>query len=130
MSSCQSRRSAVRPRFARMARRVLFACIVLVGLAALFLAVNPGPFAGLDRCGTALAEAASMAPADDTHAGAGLTRVGPFALGPLLGAGGMGVVYRATAADGTPAAVKVLSPTQDAQVLRRFEREAQLRIDH
>ncbi len=57
-------------------------------------------------------------------------RVGPFELGSVLGAGGMGVVYRGKTQDGRTAAVKVLHATLGFQALRRFEREANIRIDH
>lgn len=55
------------------------------------------------------------------------TRVGPYEIGPLLGAGGMGEVYRArdTRLD-RDAALKILpdSFADDADRLARFEREA------
>jgi eukaryotic-like serine/threonine-protein kinase len=52
--------------------------------------------------------------------------IGPFELGDKLGAGGMGVVYRATyIKTGVACAIKVLSPdiTDSLQIQQRFERE-------
>src|SRR5512136_1462220 len=54
-------------------------------------------------------------------------RLGPYEVLGLVGAGGMGEVYRARDARlGRDVAVKVLPPTfaDDAEHLRRFEREA------
>jgi len=55
-------------------------------------------------------------------------RIGPYAPLALLGSGGMGRVYLARPADGSPglAAVKVIRPeyADDAGFRRRFEREA------
>ena len=55
-------------------------------------------------------------------------RVGPYIPLGLLGSGGMGRVYLARHADGTPglAAVKVVRPelAEDPRFRRRFEREA------
>ena len=55
-----------------------------------------------------------------------------FRLGPKLGEGGMGVVFRAESLDGLPVAVKLLhiAGTQAHEAARRFEREARIRIDH
>ena len=55
------------------------------------------------------------------------TRLGPYEIGPQLGAGGMGEVYRAKDARlKRDVAIKVLPATYstDADRLRRFEREA------
>lgn len=52
--------------------------------------------------------------------------IGPFELGAKVGAGGMGVVYRAVyTKTGMPCAIKVLSPdvNDSPQVQQRFERE-------
>jgi len=52
-------------------------------------------------------------------------QVGSYRLTARLGAGGMGVVYLATAGDGSPVAVKVLRPelSGDAEFRTRFSRE-------
>jgi serine/threonine protein kinase len=55
------------------------------------------------------------------------TRLGPYRVGPLIGAGGMGEVYRARDERlGREVAVKVVSSgaAPDPEVLRRFEQEA------
>src|SRR5512138_1941643 len=55
------------------------------------------------------------------------TRLGPYEITTLLGAGGMGEVYRARDSRlGRDVAIKVLpaSFSQDADRLRRFEHEA------
>ena len=57
------------------------------------------------------------------------TRIGPYEVVSLLGAGGMGEVYRARdAALGRDVAIKVLprSVANDPERLARFEREAKL----
>ena len=56
------------------------------------------------------------------------SRIGGFRLVARLGAGGMGVVYLATAKDGTQVAVKVLRPElgDDADFRVRFRREVAL----
>ena len=57
------------------------------------------------------------------------TRIGPYEVLSLLGAGGMGEVYRARDTKrGRDVAVKILSPsfTADADRVARFEREARL----
>jgi serine/threonine protein kinase len=56
-------------------------------------------------------------------------RVGPYDVTALLGAGGMGVVYRATDSKlGRDVALKVIRPelARDAQYMMRFEREARV----
>jgi serine/threonine-protein kinase len=66
-----------------------------------------------------------------TDAGNPKRMIGPFELGPKVGVGGMGVVYRATyTKTGLPCAIKVLSPDVlgpdnkgSSQLERRFERE-------
>jgi serine/threonine protein kinase len=53
-------------------------------------------------------------------------QLGPFRLEDRLGAGGMGIVYRATyLKTGQTVAVKVLAPdlTADPKIAKRFERE-------
>ncbi len=54
------------------------------------------------------------------------THVGPYTVSTLLGEGGMGHVYEATAADGGRVALKVVraSLAGDESFLRRFQREA------
>ena len=59
--------------------------------------------------------------------------LGTLRIEGLIGKGGMGAVYRAVGADGSPVALKVLLPqTGEAaeQHARRFAREARIRIDH
>lgn len=62
------------------------------------------------------------------------TTVGGYRIGARLAGGGMGTVYRATAADGTDVAIKFLSPAlaQNADVVARFAREITTlaRLDH
>ncbi|MCC7537676.1 MAG: protein kinase [Deltaproteobacteria bacterium] len=54
-----------------------------------------------------------------------------FRVTGVLGRGGMGVVYRAEAPDGTPVALKVLqSSLADPATVRRFELEARIPIVH
>ena len=62
-------------------------------------------------------------PADQLAAG---DRLGPFRLEELLGAGGMGIVFRATREDGAEVALKVLREelAGDETFRRRFDHEA------
>ena len=62
-------------------------------------------------------------------------KIGPFILGKQIGAGGMGVVYKATYTEtGKEVALKVLPPglIADAKLLKRFEREIDIlkRLTH
>jgi serine/threonine-protein kinase len=52
--------------------------------------------------------------------------IGPYRVDSQLGEGGMGVVYKATAPDGSPVAVKLVkgNMASDPTFRRRFEREA------
>ncbi len=56
------------------------------------------------------------------------TRFGVFMIDSLVGVGGMGKVYRATAADGTPVALKLVKDdlARDETFRRRFRREARI----
>ncbi len=56
------------------------------------------------------------------------SRIGPYDVRRILGAGGMGVVYEAVGEDGRSVAVKLLN-TRDPEFARRFEREAKIRIE-
>jgi serine/threonine protein kinase len=64
-------------------------------------------------------------PAADPRIG---TLVGPYRVDSLLGVGGMGVVYGATAPDGTRVALKVVKEdyARDETFRRRFQREARI----
>jgi eukaryotic-like serine/threonine-protein kinase len=54
--------------------------------------------------------------------------IGGYRLLGLLGIGGMGRVFLGRAADGSPAAIKVINPerVKDAEFLKRFQREARM----
>jgi serine/threonine protein kinase len=56
------------------------------------------------------------------------TRFGEYQITALIGVGGMGKVYRATAADGTPVALKIVKDdlARDETFRRRFRREARI----
>lgn len=65
----------------------------------------------------------------------GMTIVDRYEVGPMLGVGGMGAVFRGVQlALGRPVAIKILHPalTRDVQIAKRFEREAQsvARLEH
>ena len=57
------------------------------------------------------------------------TRIGPYEVVSIVGAGGMGQVYRAHDSRlGRDVAIKILPPTvaDDSERLKRFEREARV----
>jgi len=54
----------------------------------------------------------------------------PYRVESILGAGGMGVVYRAVDAAGQPVALKLLRSTAPSASAERFTREAGVRIEH
>jgi len=57
--------------------------------------------------------------------------IGPYVVKGVIGRGGMGCVYDCVAPNGDVAAVKVLLPSRTRpDMLRRFAREAAIRIDH
>src|SRR5690349_7044264 len=65
------------------------------------------------------------------HGGAeGPQRVGTYRVEGVLGRGGMGVVYRAVAPDGTPVALKMLREQASDDTVSRFHREAAVRVEH
>ncbi|HJK98566.1 MAG TPA: serine/threonine-protein kinase, partial [Polyangiaceae bacterium LLY-WYZ-14_1] len=77
----------------------------------------------------------SPGPGDDGEALLGQVLLGQFRLDAVLGAGGMGTVYRAwQSGTDRPVAVKILHGelAQDPEAARRFEREARVsaQIDH
>ncbi|MEO0326207.1 MAG: protein kinase, partial [Myxococcota bacterium] len=60
-------------------------------------------------------------------------RIGAFQVEGVVGRGGMGIVLRAASPDGDPVAIKLLHEdlaTGDPGILRRFEREAAIRLEH
>lgn len=63
--------------------------------------------------------------AADDHVG---TRFGEYQIASLIGIGGMGKVYKATAADGTAVALKLVKEdlARDDTFRRRFQREARI----
>ena len=63
--------------------------------------------------------------ADDDRVG---TRFGEYQIGSLIGVGGMGKVYKATAGDGTAVALKLVKVdlARDETFRRRFNREARI----
>ncbi|MCC6993519.1 MAG: protein kinase [Deltaproteobacteria bacterium] len=59
------------------------------------------------------------------------SQIGPFRLEGVLGSGAMGVVYRGLRGDGQVAAVKVVrAHLRSDDLVRRFRREAEIRIEH
>ena len=58
-------------------------------------------------------------------------KLGPYRVVGLLGSGGFGSVYKAIAPSGEAVALKVLTASvSEEEFVLRFEREAQIRIDH
>jgi eukaryotic-like serine/threonine-protein kinase len=84
------------------------------------------------RCRAKVSDWLARVPVAETKAsavpdlpGEGATIAGRYALGRMLGRGGMGVVHEAIQLDlGRPVAVKLLPPTADATASSRFAREA------
>ena len=69
----------------------------------------------------------------DTPAAPGVIRIGPYRIVGVIGRGGMGVVYEGVDADGKRSAIKQSlagSAPKNESTRRRFEREAQVRVDH
>jgi len=64
----------------------------------------------------------------DTDSPLEQTRIGDYAIERLLGEGGMGQVYQATARDGTRVALKLVKSdmARDETLRRRFQREARI----
>src|SRR5207249_2397766 len=56
--------------------------------------------------------------------------IGEFTLEEQIGSGGMGVVFRARDRAGRSAALKLMMRPDNPQFLKRFEREANIRISH
>jgi serine/threonine protein kinase/Tol biopolymer transport system component len=78
---------------------------------------------------SAIEVVAAMTPSDDIPRPLIGQRLGPYEIGPLLGAGGMGEVYRARDSKlGREVAIKILPDVfiADADRRARFEREARL----
>lgn len=84
------------------------------------------------RCRTIVSESISrsmpaltMPSATPELPGTGSTIAGRYVLGPMLGRGGMGVVYEAVQLDlGRPVAIKLLPASADSVASARFAREA------
>lgn len=59
-------------------------------------------------------------------------QIGGFLIHAVLGRGGMGIVFRAEAQDGSMVALKLLAPelSRDDELRERFIREAEVSLDH